>query len=80
MLCSDAGQEQAEIFPSTGPLGGDDTTAVSDDAGGDSGPVAPEETGDDGASDKVQTERPETPAPARGDGPADKPKVKECLR
>lgn len=61
---TDAGQEQAEVFPSTGPIGGIDTTAT---------PAAPEETGD-GTTDKVQTEGPKAEVPARGDGPADKPK------
>lgn len=69
----DAGQEQAEIFPSTGPIGGD--TTASPDAS-DDGAVTPEETGGNGAPGEAQTEGPkaETPAPARGDGPADKPK------
>lgn len=63
---TDAGQEQAEIFPSAGPIGGADTTAT---------PAAPEVTGD-GTTGGVQTEEPkaENPVPARGDGPADKPK------
>lgn len=61
----DAGQEQ--ILPSLGPTGGADTTAT---------PAKPQETEDNGTTDKVQTEGPkgDTPAPARGDGPADKPK------
>lgn len=69
----DAGQQQAEVFPSPGPIGGD--TTVSPGAG-DDGAVTPEETGDQGAPAEAQTESPkaETPAPARGDGPADKPK------
>uniref|UniRef100_A0A8C6V3R6 Si:ch211-286o17.1 n=1 Tax=Neogobius melanostomus TaxID=47308 RepID=A0A8C6V3R6_9GOBI len=64
----DAGQQQAIIFPSIGPIGGAETTAAPDVA-----PVTPEKTGE---GTTVQTEGPkaETPAPARGDGSANKPK------
>ncbi|KAJ0023153.1 hypothetical protein NQD34_003052 [Periophthalmus magnuspinnatus] len=64
-------QEQIEVLPSTGPIEETETTAA---PGDHSGPAAAEEDGQ--GPEVVQTEGPkaETPAPARGDGPADKPK------
>lgn len=69
----DAGQEQAEVFPPILP-GPSATTASPDDSG--DAAVTPEDTGDHGAPGDAQTEEPtvKTPAPARGDGPDDKPK------
>lgn len=65
----DAGQEQAEVLPSLGP-----STSAAPDAAGDDGAVTPEETGSEGATAQTDGPKAETPAPARGDGPADKPK------
>ncbi|XP_072308311.1 uncharacterized protein [Eucyclogobius newberryi] len=69
----DAGnsQEQAELFPSVGPIGGAETTAA---PGDDNAPAASEEAGQGPAEGRTEGPKAETPAPARGDGPADKPK------
>ncbi|XP_055016656.1 hematopoietic progenitor cell antigen CD34 isoform X2 [Boleophthalmus pectinirostris] len=60
-------QEQVQVFPSV-------ETETAAAPGDDSSPAAPEEGGQ--RPEEVQTEGPkvETPAPARGDGPGDKPK------
>lgn len=74
----DAGnpQEQAEIFPSAGPI--DESTAVPGNTE-DTDDKAPEEAADEGtsATSVHQTEAPkiDTPVPGRGDGP-DVPKPK----
>lgn len=70
IVCSDAGnpQEQKELFPS---VDNGNATVLPDNAGhADSSTVAPR-----GSTITVEAHRPkapETPAPARGDGPADK--------